>query len=76
MRNLVPNLVCAARGDEVDHVVVNGQLSVEHGRLLTFDAEAILTDAKAWVTQSAQKAEPEFWGLNTLNAELMRSDRL
>jgi 5-methylthioadenosine/S-adenosylhomocysteine deaminase len=44
MRNLVPNLVYAARGDEVDYVLVNGQVIVEHGRVLTVDAEATFTD--------------------------------
>src|SRR5262249_35107849 len=42
MRNLVPNLVYAARGDEVEHVFVDGQLIVAHGRVLTMDADAIV----------------------------------
>ena len=37
MRNLVPNLVYAARGDEVDTVIVDGQIVVEHGAVLTLD---------------------------------------
>jgi hypothetical protein len=76
MRNLVPNLVYPTRGDEVDYVVVNGQVIVEHGRVLTVDAEATLTDAQRLADSIGSKAEPEFWRLNTLNAQLMRSDRL
>jgi hypothetical protein len=75
MRNLVPNLVYATRGDEVDYVVVNGQVIVEHGRVLSIDAEATLTDAQRLADSIGSKAEPEFWRLNTLNAQLMRSDR-
>jgi hypothetical protein len=45
-------------------------------RVLTVDAEAILTDAQRLADSIGSKAEPEFWRLNTLNAQLMRSDRL
>ena len=51
----MPNLVYAARGD--DYVVVNGQVIVEHGRVLTVDAEAILTDAQRLADSIGSKAE-------------------
>ena len=44
--------------------------------MLTVDAEAILTDAQRLADSIGSKAELEFWGFNTVNVELVRSDRL
>ncbi|KAB8068052.1 Metallo-dependent hydrolase [Aspergillus leporis] len=54
--NPVSNVVYAATGRDVHVVVVNGQIVVEDGRLLTLDEEAILTAAKQTICEVLKKA--------------------
>jgi 5-methylthioadenosine/S-adenosylhomocysteine deaminase len=76
MRNLAPNLVYAARGDEVDTVVVDGQIVVEHGRVLTLDEDAVLSEAERQANGIGPRAAPEFWRINGSNASMMRAGQL
>lgn len=76
MRNLAPNLVYAARGDEVDYVVVDGQVVVEHGRLMTIDEEGVLAEAQRQANPIGPAAEAEFWRVSASNAQLVREGRL
>jgi 5-methylthioadenosine/S-adenosylhomocysteine deaminase len=76
MRNLAPNLVYAARGDEVDTVVIDGQVVVERGRVTTVDEPAILAQAQRLAEPIGAAAEADFWRVSTTNAQSMRADRL
>jgi 5-methylthioadenosine/S-adenosylhomocysteine deaminase len=76
MRNLVPNLVYAARGDEVDTVVINGQVVVDHGHLLTASEDEILLEAQQHAANVGPAAAPAFWRLNTPNARAMQEGNL
>ena len=44
-RNLVPNLVYAASGSEIDHVIINGQLVMTNGTFPRLDEAAIIEAA-------------------------------
>ena len=46
-QTVVTNLVHAARGADVDAVIVNGKLLVEHGRLVSLDQDELLAHAAA-----------------------------
>jgi 5-methylthioadenosine/S-adenosylhomocysteine deaminase len=76
MRNLAPNLVYAARGDEVDTVIVDGQIVVEHGQVLTLDESAILAEAERVAAPIGAAAESAFWQVNGPNAHMMRAGQL
>jgi 5-methylthioadenosine/S-adenosylhomocysteine deaminase len=76
MRNLVPNLVYAARGDEVQTVVIDGEIVVDGGRLVTLAEEEIVADAQRLATAIGPAAEPEFRRLDTANARAMRDGNL
>jgi 5-methylthioadenosine/S-adenosylhomocysteine deaminase len=76
MRNLVPNLVYAARGDEVDTVVIEGQIVVENGRLVTVSEESIVADAQRLAEPIGPAAEPEFERIDNPNARAMRAGNL
>ncbi len=76
MRNLVPNLVYAARGDEVDTVVIDGQIVMEHRELRTVDEDGILDDAQRVADTIGPAAEADFWRVNSTNAQLVREGRL
>jgi len=47
--NLHHNLVHAVQGGDVDFTMVNGQVCVEHGRLVTADLQALMADVNALV---------------------------
>ncbi|MFW6283951.1 MAG: amidohydrolase family protein, partial [Desulfosalsimonas sp.] len=42
MYNICSHLVYAAGGADVEHVMINGVPVVDHGRLVSFDAEAVM----------------------------------
>ncbi len=42
VRNIVPNLVLSARGDEVCLSIIDGKIVYEGGRITTFDEEEAL----------------------------------
>ncbi len=44
--NPVSTLVYAANGDDVDSVMVDGRMVVEHGKLLTLDEESVIGEAR------------------------------
>jgi 5-methylthioadenosine/S-adenosylhomocysteine deaminase len=46
-RTIVTNLVHSARGSDVDAVIVGGRIVVDDGRLVSFDHETVLNQARA-----------------------------
>ncbi len=44
--NLAANLVYAARGDEVDAVMIDGSMILDHGTLRTIDEPAVLQEIR------------------------------
>jgi 5-methylthioadenosine/S-adenosylhomocysteine deaminase len=42
VRNIVPNLVLSARGDEVEMSIIDGKVVYEDGKITTIDEEAVL----------------------------------
>jgi 5-methylthioadenosine/S-adenosylhomocysteine deaminase len=55
VRNIVPNLVYAASGREVTHVMVAGRTLVEEGRVLTLNRADVLAEAQRQALTVAQK---------------------
>jgi 5-methylthioadenosine/S-adenosylhomocysteine deaminase len=76
LRNLVPNLVYAARGDEVDTVIVDGQVVVDSGRVVTLDEDAVLAEAQRLAGPIGAAAEADFLRVGGPNAESMRAGLL
>lgn len=76
MRNLVPNLVYAARGNEVDTVIAHGKVIVEHRIPQTFDLEEIIEDAQRYADDIGNKAKKQFEEINGRNAQYMREGKL
>jgi 5-methylthioadenosine/S-adenosylhomocysteine deaminase len=76
MRNIVPNLVYSARGDEVALSAVDGKVIYRDGRVRTVDEEAIIDDVGKFVPDISRGASGEFWKIHGTNAEFMEKDRL
>jgi 5-methylthioadenosine/S-adenosylhomocysteine deaminase len=76
MRNIVPNLVYSARGDEVALSVVDGKVIYRDGRVLAVDEEAVVNDLESFVPDIGRGAAEEFWRIHGTNAEFMEKGRL
>jgi 5-methylthioadenosine/S-adenosylhomocysteine deaminase len=76
MRNMVPNLVYSARGDEVALSAVNGRIIYRDGKLRNIDEQAVLADVQRHVPGIAEGASEEFWRIHGTNAIFMESDKL
>lgn len=69
IRNIVPNLVYASRGSEVEFVIVDGKILVDQHRLMTVDEHSVIEKANAGARRISDvlKADP-----NTHNLPLAR----
>jgi len=76
MRNIVPNLVYSARGNEVALVAVEGQVIYRDGVILTVDEEEILSAVAEYPDRIGQRATEQFLSINGTNAQFMRENRL
>lgn len=76
MRNIVPNLVYSARGDEVALSVVDGKVIFKDGKILTIDEDECLEDVKKYTDRIGERAAAEFWEINGTNAGFMQNDKL
>lgn len=76
MRNIVPNLVYSARGEEVDLVAVAGRVILRDGRLTTLNEDEYLDKVKPLPEGIGQRAAKEFFAVNGTNAQFMREGKL
>lgn len=76
MRNMVPNLVYAARGNEISTVVVDGKVLVEDGCLRVGDTELLKDEAQRHADDIAVRATDGFWKVNGSNATMMKEGKL
>jgi len=76
MRNMAPNLVYSARGDEVATVVVDGQVVYEGGRFRRVDEAEVSDRAQRLAGPIGPAAAAEFHRIDGTNARFMREERL
>ncbi|WP_409227777.1 amidohydrolase family protein [Gudongella sp. SC589] len=76
MRNMVPNLVYSARGDEVCLSVVDGEVIYQDGKLVNVDEGEILAEVDEYPDSIGKRASGEFFGINGTNAVFMREGKL
>lgn len=76
MRNIVPNLVYSARGDEVALSVVDGRIIYKDGKILAIDEEEYLAELEQYPDGLGERASKEFFEINGTNAQFMRENKL
>ena len=76
MRNMVPNLVYSARGDEVALSMVNGKVIYKDGKILNIDEDKIISSISDYPDKIGKKASEEFYSINGTNAKFMREGKL
>lgn len=59
IRNIVPNLVYSARGDEVETVIIDGKVIMENRKILTIDEKEEITKGQKIAEEIAKKAEKD-----------------
>lgn len=59
VRNIAPGLVYCARGDEVDTVIVDGNILMEDRKLLTIDEKKVMDEAQKAAQRMAEKPGTE-----------------
>ncbi|GAA4707481.1 amidohydrolase family protein [Brevibacillus fulvus] len=57
IRNLVPNLVYSARGNEVETVLIDGQLIMEERKLLTVDEQLAIKKAQEAANEISRRSK-------------------
>lgn len=76
MRNIVPNLVYSARGNEVDLSVVNGKVIMKNQKILTIDEEESYCKIQKHTESIGKRAADEFFEIHGTNAIFMEEDKL
>ena len=76
MRNIIPNLVYSARGEEVALSVVDGKIIYKDGKIIEIDEQECLQAVEKYTEGIGEKASAEFWGINGTNARFMREEML
>lgn len=76
MRNIVPNLVYSARGNEVVLSVVNGRIIMKDQKMLTIDEQEYLQEIQTYPAGIGERAAQEFFEIHGTNARFMEEDRL
>lgn len=76
MRNIVPNLVYSARGEEVSISVVDGKIIYRDGKFTMVDQEKYFEAVGQYTDGIGERATKEFLEINGTNARFMRSNKL
>lgn len=76
MRNIVPNLIYSARGDEVALSMVDGRVIFRDGKVLHVDESACLQEAQAFTDSIGEQATPQFLQINGTNLQFMQAGKL
>ena len=76
MRNIVPNLVYSARGNEVILSVVDGKIIYKDQILLNVDEEACLAEIESRIDCISERAEKEFEEIAGTNYIFMQEGKL
>jgi 5-methylthioadenosine/S-adenosylhomocysteine deaminase len=76
MRNIVPNLVYSARGEEVSHSVVAGKVIMRDRKFVNIEEQDYLDAVKDCPERIGKNAEKEFFAINGTNAQFMKEGKL
>lgn len=76
MRNIIPNLVYSARGQEVCLSVVNGRVIMRDQKVLLVDEQEIIEKVKKYPDDIGKRASREFFEINGTNAQFMKEGKL
>jgi 5-methylthioadenosine/S-adenosylhomocysteine deaminase len=76
VRNIAPNIVYSARGDEVETVIVDGNILMEAKQVLTMDEERVIQEAQKAAEEITNKASEDFYKADSFLAKTMKKGLL
>jgi 5-methylthioadenosine/S-adenosylhomocysteine deaminase len=76
VRNIAPNIVYSARGDEVETVIIDGRFVIDDYMVLTMDEEAIIDDAQRAGVEMADAATDDYYKADSLLAKAAKKGLL
>jgi 5-methylthioadenosine/S-adenosylhomocysteine deaminase len=76
IRNIIPNLVYSARGDEVDTVIIDEKVVMEEGKLLTIDEKEEIKKAQQASENIAKRAKEDIWNADSAMLKMMKNGML
>jgi 5-methylthioadenosine/S-adenosylhomocysteine deaminase len=76
VRNVAPNIVYSARGDEVETVIVDGKVLMENRRALTMNEESVIEEAQRAAEEVTSKAAEDYYKADSLLAKTMKKGLL
>lgn len=76
MRNIVPNLVYSARGEEVALSVVDGKVIYKDGKILQIDEDEYLEAVNKYSKGIGERATEEFNKIDGTNSRFMKENKL
>ncbi|CAK7073053.1 amidohydrolase family protein [Tissierella carlieri] len=76
MRNIVPNLVYSARGEEVVLSVVDGKIIYKDGKVLDIDEDEYFNAVAEYTNGIGERASEEFFEINGTNSRFMEENKL
>ncbi len=76
MRNIVPNLVYSARGEEVALSAVDGKVIYKDGKVLNINEKEVFEEVNKYTDGIGERASKEFWEINGTNAQFMDENKL
>jgi len=76
VRNIAPNIVYSARGDEVEAAIIDGKVVMKEGRVLTMDEEQVIAEAQRAAEIITSRAAEEFMAAGSLLTEAVKKGLL
>ncbi len=76
MRNIVPNLVYSARGEEIKLVVVDGQIIMKDREMVRVNERECIDAVSGYPDSIGKRAADEFFRINGTNARFMKEEKL
>lgn len=72
VRNIAPNIVYSARGDEITDVIVNGWFVVEDKKVITMDEEKVMAEAQKAAERICSQAKDDYMAADSLLAKAVK----
>ena len=76
VRNIAPNIVYSARGDEVETVIIDGKVVMEDRRVLTMDEERVIAEAQKAAEEISAAAAEDYMKADSHLAKMMKKGLL
>lgn len=70
VRNIIPNLVYSARGNEVETVIIDGQVVMDERKLMTVNEQEAVTEANTAVKRFEKELAKQAWSKDLPLAKL------